>query len=286
MLICERLSQYAYLMRLDKPIGILLLLWPTLWALWLASDGLPDYKILMVFVAGVILMRSAGCILNDLVDRHIDGHVQRTRQRPLVVGSIHVVEAILLAVLLCLCAFLLVLLCNRLTVHLAFIGVGLILIYPFLKRLTYLPQIGLGVAFTWGVPMAFAAERGAVGTSGWVLFLTGIIWPVIYDTMYAMVDRDDDLKIGVKSSAILFNAMDTLIIGLLQLLFVIMLIIVGLMFELHILYYVAVVIVGILFIYQQWLLKDRELKKCFNAFLNNNWVGFAIFAGIVLGSLQ
>lgn len=285
MLIRERLLQYAYLMRLDKPIGMLLLLWPTLWALWLAGDGHPDKKILFVFIAGVILMRSAGCALNDFADRHFDNHVRRTQQRPLASGKITEIEALILAGLLSLFAFLLVLTCNILTVKLAFIGAGLTLIYPFMKRVTHLPQIGLGIAFTWGVPMAFAAQRGSIGTSGWFLFFTGIIWPVIYDTMYAMVDREDDQKIGVKSTAILFDAMDKLIVGLLQVLLVVMLFIIGIMFELNIIYYLCVGIVGLLFVYQQWLIKDRDSNKCFKAFKNNNWVGFAIFLGIFLSYL-
>jgi len=282
MLIRERLSQYAYLMRLEKPIGILLLLWPTLWALWLASDGNPNPKILTIFITGVILMRSAGCVVNDFADRHFDKYVERTRLRPLAAGKVSILEAFLLILLLALCALYLVLQCNQLTIRLAFIGAGLTVIYPFLKRITHLPQIGLGLAFTWGVPMAFAAENGVVSTSGWFLFFTGMLWPVIYDTMYAMVDKEDDVKIGVKSTAILFDAMDRMIICLLQSLFVILLIIVGLMFELNVIYYLCLIVVGILFVYQQYLIKDHNSKKCFNAFLNNNWVGLAIFAGIFL----
>lgn len=286
MLISQRLLSYAFLMRLDKPIGILLLLWPTLWALWLASEGQPNRKTLIVFVMGAFFMRSAGCVINDFADRHFDGHVQRTRQRPLVNGKVSTFEAILLTIILCFCAFLLVLQCNQPTINFAFVGAGLTLIYPFLKRITYLPQFGLGMAFTWGVPMAFAAETGFVTISGWCLFFTGIIWPVIYDTMYAMVDREDDINIGVKSTAILFDAMDKLVIGLLQVLFVILLVIIGLMFELRSFYYVGVMVVSLLFIYQQWLIKNRDTQQCFKAFLNNNWVGFFIFIGIVLSYFQ
>ncbi|MBX3708586.1 MAG: 4-hydroxybenzoate octaprenyltransferase [Gammaproteobacteria bacterium] len=285
MLIRQRLSHYVCLMRLDKPIGILLLLWPTLWALWLASKGQPNSKILIIFVAGVILMRSTGCIINDFADRHLDGHVQRTRQRPLASGKINSYEALLLALLLCLFAFLLVLQCNLLTIKFAFIGAALAIVYPFLKRVTYLPQLGLGMAFAWGIPMAFAAEMGIVNFSVWFLFFTGIIWPIIYDTMYAMVDREDDIKIGIKSTAILFASMDRAIIGLLQGLFVVLLGVVGLIFELHSVYYAGVVVVGVLFIYQQWLIKHRETQQCFKAFLNNHWVGFVIFVGIVLSYL-
>lgn len=286
MLIRERISQYAFLMRLDKPIGILLLLWPTLWAIWLASSGQPDYAILAIFTAGVVLMRSAGCVLNDFADRHFDPHVKRTRKRPLASGKVSVAEAMLLAGVLSFCAFLLVLFCNRLTITLSFIGAGLALAYPFMKRVTHLPQLGLGVAFSWGVPMAFAATTGFISTTAWFLFLTSIIWPIIYDTMYAMIDRDDDVRIGVKSTAVLFDAMDKLIIGLLQILFMVMLVIVGLMFQLRNAYYFSIVIVGLLFAYQQWLIKDRDAQKCFRAFLNNNWVGAVIFAGIVSSYLQ
>lgn len=285
MLIRERLPQYAFLMRLDKPIGILLLLWPTLWAIWLASYGRPDAKILFVFAAGVVLMRSAGCVINDFADRHFDGHVERTKRRPLPAGKVTPIEALTLAFILCACAFLLVLSCNTLTVQFAFIGVGLTCIYPFMKRITHLPQVGLGIAFTWGVPMAFAAEKGYVDVSGWVLFCTGIIWPIIYDTMYAMVDREDDQKIGVKSTAILFNEMDKFMIGLLQVLFIFMLVAVGIIFNLHAAYAISIVIVFFLFAYQQWLIKDRCPQKCFKAFISNNWVGLTIFLGIVLDCL-
>ncbi|VVC76664.1 4-hydroxybenzoate octaprenyltransferase [Aquicella siphonis] len=286
MLIRERLSQYAYLMRLDRPIGILLLLWPTLWALWLAAGGRPNGKILLIFVLGVILTRSAGCVLNDFADRHVDCHVRRTRARPLASGKVTVYEAILIAGILCLGALLLVLQCNLLTIVLAFVGAGWMLIYPYLKRVTHLPQLGLGIAFSWGVPMAFAAETGMVDISAWILFIISAIWPVIYDTMYAMIDREDDLNIGVKSSAILFSAMDTMVIGLLQALFVLMLVIVGLIFDLRSVYYLSAPLVTVLFAYQQWLIRNRDPKQCFQAFLNNNWVGLVIFGGIFLSYLQ
>lgn len=278
----EKLKNYAYLVRLHKPIGILLLLWPTLWALWLASRGSPSPKLLFIFITGVIIMRSAGCIVNDFADRHVDGHVERTRHRPLATGQVSVREALMLAALLGAMAFILVLACNTFTILLAFVGAALAIIYPFLKRITHLPQLGLGLAFSWGVPMAFAATNGRVGLSAWLLFSTCVLWPVIYDTLYAMVDRNDDLTIGVKSTAILFNEMDKLIIALLQCLFVIAMVMVGLMFNLHLIYYVSLIVVAILFIYQQWLIKDRTPMLCFKAFLNNNWVGFVIFLGIVL----
>lgn len=282
MLIRERLPQYAYLMRWDKPIGILLLLWPTLWALWLASNGRPDSALLFVFVAGVILMRSAGCVLNDIADRKFDGHVARTRERPLASGKVTVLEALVLAGILCAIAFLLVLYCNVLTIQLAFVGALLPIAYPLMKRFTHLPQLGLGVAFSWGVPMAFAATTASLSTPAWFLFLTSVVWPVIYDTMYAMVDREDDVKIGIKSTAVLLNTMDRLVIGLLQVLFVVMLIIVGLMFNLRFIYYACLIAVSGFFVYQQWLIKARHPKKCFYAFLNNNLVGFFIFLGILL----
>lgn len=282
----KRLPLYAQLMRLNKPIGILLLLWPTLWALWLASEGEPDLTILFVFVSGVVLMRSAGCIFNDFADRNFDGHVKRTQQRPLARQAVSLKEAGFLAILLCLCAFFLVLLCNRLTIYLAFMALGLAFFYPFMKRFTHLPQLGLGIAFSWSVPMAFAAQINAIPLSAWFLFLTSLIWPIVYDTMYAMVDKQDDLKIGVKSTAILFNSMDKLIIGLLQILFLVMLVMVGLMFDLNSIYYFSLIITAGLFLYQQWLIKDRDTKKCFQAFLNNNLVGFAIFIGILSSYLQ
>lgn len=278
----ERLPHYANLMRLHKPIGILLLLWPTLWALWLASDGWPNPKMLFIFVAGTFLMRSAGCIVNDIADRHIDGHVERTNQRPLVTGAVTLNEALSLAGLLSLGALSLVLFCNTVTVFLAFIGAVLAVVYPLMKRFSHLPQAGLGMAFSWGVPMAFAAVKGNVTGKAWLLFLTCMIWPVIYDTLYAMVDREDDRRIGVKSSAILFGWMDRVIIGLLQVLFILMLMIAGVLFNLKAIYYLCVLSAGFLFLYQQWLIKDRQREKCFAAFLNNNWVGFVIFIGIYL----
>lgn len=285
MLIRVRLPHYIALMRLDKPIGILLLLWPTLWALWLASTGKPNPKIVFIFVVGVLLMRSAGCVINDFADRHVDGHVERTKLRPLATGQVSSQEALTLAAVLSGFAFLLVLFCNDKTILLAFMGMGLAIIYPFLKRITHLPQFGLGAAFAWGVPMAFAALTDQVGTKAWFIFLTAMIWPVIYDTMYAMVDRCDDIKIGVKSTAILFNDMDRMIIGLLQVLFVVMLIIIGLMFRLKHVYYYSLIIVTLLCMYQQWLIRQRYPKDCFKAFINNNWIGLSIFIGILLSYL-
>jgi 4-hydroxybenzoate polyprenyltransferase len=279
----ERFFQYVALMRLNKPIGIGLLLWPTLWALWFAERGHPHGKMLFIFIAGVVLMRSAGCVINDIVDRHVDGWVWRTKQRPLPSGHVQPVEAFILFVVLSGCAFMLVLFCNALTIGLAVIGMGVTVIYPFLKRLTHLPQIGIGVAFMWGVPMAFAAVTGTVSGSAWFLFFTGLIWVVIYDTMYAMADREDDLKVGIKSTAILLGQQDRFIIGSMQILFLIMLYWVGTLFQLTPLYQVCLVPVMGLCLYQQWLIKDRDPQRCLRAFFNNHWVGCAVFLGIVAG---
>jgi len=278
----HKIIQYAYLMRLHRPIGIFLLLWPTMWALWIASRGVPCLNLVFVFVMGVIMMRSAGCVVNDFADRHIDGYVARTRMRPLATGRVTTTEAILLAITLTLMAFLLVLTCNMLTIMLSLVGGVLAVVYPFLKRLTNLPQIGLGLAFSWGVPMAFAAQMGYIDGAAWFLFITAVIWPLIYDTMYAMADREDDIRIGVKSSAIFLNSMDTVVIGLLQSLFIVMLVIVGLMHRLDFPFYFSTIIVALFFTYQQWLIKDRDPSNCIRAFLNNNWVGITIFLGIVL----
>ncbi len=281
MTLRKRLLQYAYLSRLHKPVGIMLLLWPTLWALWLAGLGKPNFFILFIFIAGVILMRSAGCVVNDIADHEFDKHVERTKERPLAAGKLSVKEAYLFAATLAFIAFSLVLFCNWFTISLAIVGAALAVIYPLLKRYTHLPQLGLGLAFSWGVPMAFAAQTNSLSLKVWFLFVTAALWPVIYDTMYAMVDRNDDIKIGIKSTAILFNTMDRLIIGLLQILFVIMLIIVGLMFNLKLPYYLSLIIVTLLFVYQQWLIRKRQRENCFYAFTNNNLVGFAIFMGIL-----
>lgn len=285
MRIQNRLSHYIQLTRLHKPIGLLLLLWPTLWALWLAGCGHPDLKIVWIFVVGVILMRSAGCAINDFADRHVDGRVQRTRMRPLAMGVIKPYEAVVLAAVLAFAAFLLVLQCNFYTIALSFVGLLLASIYPFLKRVTHLPQFGLGLAFAWGIPMAFAAQLNAITGSAWLLFLACMVWIVVYDTMYAMADREDDLKIGVKSTAILFSKHDRLILALLQLMFLVLMCGVGVLFQLHGVYYLALMLVFGLFCYQQYLIKDRAAAQCFQAFLNNNWVGAVIFLGIVLSYL-
>jgi 4-hydroxybenzoate polyprenyltransferase len=276
------MKQYLYLMRLNKPIGIFLLLWPTLWALWLASNGHPAPKIVTIFVLGVIVMRSAGCVINDFADRHVDKFVRRTQSRPLTAGKISARAALILFAILMLCAFLLALFLNRFTLYLAIIGAMLTVVYPFLKRITHLPQLGLGAAFAWGVPMAFAAQNNAIAYRDGCVFLAALIWPVIYDTLYAMVDRVDDLQVGIKSSAILFGNKDRMMIAILQIVFLSLLTMVGYFFALRWYYFAALFVVALLFFYQQCLIRQREPVACFKAFLNNNWVGLIIFIGILL----
>ena len=273
---------YVRLMRLDKPVGIYLLLWPTLWAVWIAANGNPSWWLVLVFVAGVVLMRSAGCVINDYADRHIDNKVERTRERPLTSGQVTEREALILFTVLALCAFMLVLTLNRLTILLSLGGVFLAASYPFMKRYTYLPQAYLGAAFGWAVPMAFAAQTGELDPRLWWLFLATLIWALIYDTMYAMVDREDDLKIGVKSTAILFGQYDRLIIGLLQLSMLAVLLIVGRSFGLGAIYYASLGVTAVLMVYHQWLIRGHDRASCFKAFLHNHWIGLVIFAGIVL----
>lgn len=281
-----QLKQYSSLMRLDKPIGIFLLLWPTLWAVWLSAKGHPEPRILIIFVLGVILMRSAGCIINDFADRRVDGFVARTRERPLVTGKVNVLQAAILFLILISCAFGLVLQLNYLTIELSFIGVFLAILYPFLKRWTHWPQLGLGLAFAWGVPMAFAAELNVLPMRAWSVFFAALVWPVIYDTLYAMVDRQDDIIIGIKSTAILFDRYDRFIVGIFQFLFLCLLVIIGNLFSLKNNYFVSLTGVLLLFIYQQCLIRKRDPQACFKAFLNNHWVGMVIFIGIMLSYLQ
>jgi 4-hydroxybenzoate polyprenyltransferase len=281
----ERFKQYAYLLRLHKPIGTLLLLWPTLWALWLASEGPPPRRLLWIFVAGVVVMRAAGCVINDFADRHFDGQVRRTAYRPLAMGKITTVEAGLLFVILGFLALLLAWQLNPLTLCCAFIGAGVTILYPFMKRFTHWPQLGLGVAYTWGVVMAFTAVQGKLNPAAWLLFFTALLWPLIYDTFYAMVDREDDLRIGVKSTAILFGSADRAVTGVLQALFLLGLSVVGWVFHLGLPYYLSLVLAGLLFCYQQNLIRTREPAACFKAFLNNNWVGAVIFLGITLARI-
>lgn len=277
----DRAYQYYLLTRLHKPIGIFLLLWPTLWALWVAAEGLPKIPVLVVFVLGVILMRSAGCVINDYADRKVDPLVSRTRERPIASGAVKSREALILFVVLCLTAFALVLTMNKMTIYLSFAGVALAAIYPFMKRYTHLPQVVLGMAFGWAVPMAFAAQTGSLPKAAWLIFVVTVLWAVIYDTMYAMVDRDDDIKAGVKSTAILFGDGDRLIIGILQFMMFFALYSLGKQQDLHVPYYLGLSVAAMLAVYHQYLIRYREPKACFAAFLHNNWLGAAIFAGLL-----
>ena len=285
VLLASRLREYALLMRLNRPIGIFLLLWPALWALLIAGDGRPPPEIVMIFIGGVILMRSAGCVINDFADRQIDRYVARTRNRPLTSGRIRPWEAKLLFTLLSLAAFALVLLLNPLTIVLSFVGALLALTYPFMKRVTHLPQVFLGVAFGWSVPMAFAAVTDTIPPLAWLLFTATVLWATVYDTMYAMVDRDDDIVLGVKSTAILFGDADRQIIGVLQVLLLVCLVMIGHQVGLGWYYYGSLVIAALLALYQQGLIRYREREGCFRAFLNNNWFGAVIFVGLLLDYL-
>lgn len=278
----KQLPYYIQLTRLDRPIGVYLLLWPTLWSLWFAASGVPSLKVLFIFIAGVILMRSAGCVINDFADRNIDGHVKRTKNRPLPAGHVTAKETLVLFAVLCATAFVLVLFTNTLTIYLSFGGLALAATYPFMKRHTYLPQVVLGAAFAWSVPMAYTAETGELHKQVWLLYIITVLWTVAYDTMYAMVDRDDDIKIGVKSTAILFGTADRMVIAGLQSLVILVLCIVGYQAELGSFFYLAVVVAATLFVYQQHLIRNRDREECFKAFLNNHWVGLAIFVGVVI----
>lgn len=277
-----RLHQYALLMRLHRPIGIFLLLWPTLWGLWIAGRGQPDLEVTVVFVLGVILMRSAGCIINDFADRHFDLHVRRTRDRPLARQRVSEREALTLFILLCLSAFGLVLLMNTLTILLSVVAVVLASSYPFMKRYTHWPQAYLGITFGWSIPMAFAAQSAQLPLLAWWLLLANILWTIAYDTLYAMVDREDDQCIGVKSTAILFGRADKLWVGSLHAGSLVLLTGIGYQLHLSYLYYLGVLSAAALAIYQQWLIRNREPSRCFQAFLNNHWWGAAIFMGLVL----
>lgn len=281
----QRLHAFIQLTRLNRPVGIYLLLWPVCWALWLAAEGWPGWRNLLIFVLGTVVMRSLGCIINDWADRKFDGHVARTRQRPLVTGLASSRDALIYAGCLLLLAMLLVSLTNRLTILLAFGALLLASLYPFMKRHTHLPQVVLGAAFAWGVPMVFATVLGRVPATAWLIFLTTLIWTVAYDTLYAMVDREDDLKIGIKSTAILFGSADRLMVGLLQLLSLLGWTLLGVNFHLGGIYYLAVMAAAVLFGYQQWLIRDRDPAACLAAFLHNQWVGAALFAGILLDQM-
>jgi 4-hydroxybenzoate polyprenyltransferase len=280
--IASQLKNYVQLMRLDKPVGLWLLLWPTLWALWLAGKGHPDGGIFLVFFSGVIVMRSAGCVLNDFADRNIDPHVTRTRTRPLATGAVAPIEALTLFAALALIAVGLAAMLNRPAQVLAIVAAGLTIIYPFIKRFISIPQFVLGAAFGWAVPMAFAAQTGQTQQLAWLVFGAALIWAVIYDTFYAMVDRKDDLKLGVKSTATLFGDADLFVIGGLQILMLLALILIGNMAELGAWYFASVAIAALLMGYHQWLARDRSPEGCFKAFLHNHYVGMTIFIGIVL----
>jgi 4-hydroxybenzoate polyprenyltransferase len=278
----SRLPDFLHLTRLDRPIGTWLLMWPTLWALWLAAEGLPARDTLLIFVAGVYLMRAAGCVINDYADRHWDGRVKRTRSRPLAIGRISENEAKGLFAALVLAAFLLVCLTNLFTVLLSFGGVALAAIYPFMKRYTHWPQVFLGAAFSWAIPMAFGAVLETVPLEAWLLFLANLCWTVAYDTEYAMVDRDDDLEVGIKSTAVLFGDHDRLMIGLLQLATLALLGLVGLHLALGGFYWLGLGAMALIFVYQHWLIRTRQRERCFQAFLNNHWAGLVVAVGLVL----
>jgi len=281
----NKLLAYHRLMRTDKPIGALLLLWPTLWALWVATPGVPPLGILVVFIAGVWLMRAAGCVVNDYADRKFDGHVKRTANRPLPSGAVSEKEARNLFVVLVLLAFVLVLTLNLMTILLSVAALALAWTYPFMKRYTHLPQVVLGAAFGWSIPMAFAAVSESVPLSCWLMFFANILWAVAYDTLYAMVDRDDDVKIGIKSTAILFGRHDKLIVGILQVLVLVLMAAVGWLNGLGWAFYASIAVAGALFIWQQKMIVHRDRDACFKAFLNNNYVGLALFVGLAVSYL-
>jgi len=278
----SQMRNYAKLMRLDKPIGVYLLLWPVLWALWLAGAGHPDQGLFVVFLIGVFVMRSAGCVLNDFADRKIDPYVERTRDRPIASGAVSPVEALILFVALSLVAVGLASMLNRPAQLLAVVAAGLTIVYPFIKRFVSIPQFVLGAAFGWAVPMVFAAQTGGTPQLAWLVFAVALVWAVIYDSFYAMVDREDDLKVGVKSTAILFGDVDLFVIAGLQLIMLIGLVLVGVLAQLGFWYYAAVAVAAGLMAYHLWLARDRKPAGCFAAFLHNHFIGLVIFIGIVL----
>ncbi|NNJ71765.1 MAG: 4-hydroxybenzoate octaprenyltransferase [Enterobacterales bacterium] len=282
----DKLEAYTRLMRFDRPIGFLLLLWPTLAALWIASEGFPKVHLFIIFSIGVIVMRSAGCVINDLADRKLDGHVARTSNRPLVTGEVTKEEATMLLVCLFVIALILVMFLNLKSFYWAIGGAALTMLYPFSKRLIWFPQVILGVTFAWSVPMAFVGNDTAVTELTWLIYFINLIWIVMYDTLYAMVDRDDDIKVGIKSTAILFGDGDRLLVGIMQAMTAIGIIILGNILGFGWVYFLAAGGVLILFLLQQYWIKDREPAACFRAFLNNNYVGFIWFLGVALGYLQ
>lgn len=281
----QKINAYERLMRLDKPIGILLLLWPTLWALWIAGQGQPDWLVVWIFIMGTVLMRSAGCVMNDVADRNFDGHVERTRQRPLVIGEVSVKEAGLLAAGLSLGAFCLVLFLNALTIALSFAALLLAMTYPLTKRFLAIPQAYLGVAFGFGIPMAFAALTGELPLVAWLMLLANIFWAIAYDTEYAMVDRDDDLKLGIRSSAIFFGRFDVMAILACYVAMLSLLALVGRMQQLNWPYYLGLAVALVLALYHISLIRGRQRQSCFKAFLHNNWLGAAIFVGLLVSYL-
>ncbi|MCP1623948.1 4-hydroxybenzoate octaprenyltransferase [Pseudomonas nitroreducens] len=276
-----RAWDFIQLTRMDKPIGIYLLLWPTLWALWMASGGVPSVKNLVIFVLGTVLMRMAGCVINDFADRKLDGHVERTKARPLATGRISVREAWIAFFVLLGLSFLLVLCTNAQTIWLSFGGAAVAALYPFMKRYTYYPQVVLGAAFSWGIPMAFTAASGTLPAVAWLLFFANVLWTVAYDTYYAMTDREDDLKMGMKSTAILFGDADRVINLSLQGLMLLLLVLAGNKLAMHLYYYLGLAIAAGCFAWQFHSTRDREPMKCFKAFLHNHWAGLAIFLGTV-----
>jgi 4-hydroxybenzoate polyprenyltransferase len=279
----RRIEEYLLLARFNRPVGTWLLLWPALWALWIAGDGTPDQKVLIVFVLGVVVMRAAGCVINDFADRDIDPHVRRTRDRPLAARRVSPVEALALFFVLIGIALYLVTFLDLLTIELAFIGAALTVSYPFVKRFFPMPQLYLGISFGgWSVPMAFAAETRHLPRVAWVLYIAAVVWAAVYDTIYAMIDREDDLKIGVKSSAILFADMDKLLIFVMQAMMIFALLLAGRSMHFGEWYYAGLVAAGLLFLYQQWLIRNREPAGCLRAFVNNQYVGMVIFIGILL----
>jgi 4-hydroxybenzoate polyprenyltransferase len=280
--IVSQLRNYGKLMRVDKPVGIWLLLWPTLWALWLAGEGTPDQGLFVVFVIGVFVMRSAGCVLNDFVDRKIDPYVERTRTRPLATGAVAPYEALILFVALSLIAIGLATMLNEPARLLAIVAGGLTVAYPFIKRYVSIPQFVLGAAFGWAVPMAFAAQTGETPELAWLVFGAAVVWAVIYDTFYAMVDREDDRKIGIKSTAVLFGEVDLFVIAGLQLAMLVALVLIGYRAQLGFWYYLSIAAAACMMAWHLWLARDRQPAGCFQAFLRNHLIGLVVFIGIVL----
>lgn len=283
--IVKSIDPYLRLIRFDRPIGTLLLLWPTLWALWLAADGTPPIKYIVIFSLGVFIMRSAGCAINDITDRKFDSQVKRTKKRPLAQGDLPVINALIFFTVLMICALILLIFLNQLSVKLAFIAAFLAVTYPLMKRYTYLPQVYLGAAFAMSIPMAYAQLHNSIPPEAWLLFIANIFWTTAYDTMYAMVDRADDVKIGVKSTAILFGDLDIVITSIIQGLMLITLLLLGKKLDLNIYYYLGLIVTIGLYFFQNKLLRSRVEDNYFKAFLNNNWVGMSVFIGIFFATL-